>query len=398
MDSETDDHVAGRLFALLTGVYLGGGLLNSTVNLLVPRLKLMLGLDYAQALLVHLAYYSSYLLFALPVTLCAVRFGYMRAIAGGLCTIAAGNLLFAIAQGQRDYAFVLLSLLVMSAGVTFLQIAGAAVTRTFGSGTRMASRLTLLQAFNSVGTVAGPLIGAHFLLGTDDRSMTAAPFLFGAVAMLLLGVMMWANRSLPVEQPDPEPTIPRLPALLRERAMQIGALAIFVYVGAEVTIGTLAVSYLMQPDTVGLSAQTSGKLVSLYWAGAMIGRFAGAFAVRRIGARGLLAQAAIGAGVLLLVAVLVRGEAGSVALLAIGLCHSVMFPLIYTLALPPRTEDTAAASMILCMAVVGGAIVPMLTGLAADRIGLVPSLLVPGLCYAVIWAFAMGHGRLREAE
>jgi FHS family L-fucose permease-like MFS transporter len=391
-----DARVGDRLFRLLIGVYLGGGLLNSIVNLLVPRLRATLDLNYAQALCIHLAYYSSYLLFALPITIGSVRIGYMRAIAVGLAVTAAGCLAFIAAQGLRDFPLILLSLLVMSAGVTFLQIAGNAVTVTFGPASRMASRFTLLQAFNSFGTVLGPLIGAWFLLGHDGRRSPELPFLLGSVGMLALATTFFFHRRLlPVEVSNPI-SRPRFRALLAQRRMQAGIAAIFVYVGAEVTIGTLAVSYLMLNDTAGLSALTAGRLVSLYWAGAMTGRIAGAFVVRRIGAAPLLCAACVGAMLLLATAVVVRGEAGAVALLAIGLCHSVMFPLVFALALPEDTGDVPIASMLLCMAVVGGAVVPVVTGITADAIGLVPSLLVPGLCYGVILAFGLSRRRIAQ--
>ncbi|WBO21509.1 MFS transporter [Sphingomonas abietis] len=382
-----DDRVADRLFCLLLGVYGGGGLLNAIVNLLVPRLQITLGLDYAQALSVHLAYYSSYLLFALPITLWSIRIGAMRAITAGLAIMASGCLLFAVAQGQRDFAFVLTTLLVMSAGVTFLQISGNAVTTAFGGSVRMAPRFTLLQAFNSLGTVIGPLIGAWFLLGRAAAAAPVQPFLIGAVALLLLAAAFWAHRDL-LPRPRSSPLLwSGLGALVRRGRMQAAMGAIFAYVGAEVTIATLAVDYLMRPDTLGQSPLAAGRLVSLYWAGAMAGRFAGSYALRRIGIRHLLCAACIGAASLLVIAMTARGSVGGVALLAIGLCHSVMFPLIFTLALPAEDKDAALASMLLCMAVVGGAVIPVVTGLLADRIGLVPSLVVPGLCYGVIFAF-----------
>jgi FHS family L-fucose permease-like MFS transporter len=389
---QPDDRVADRLFRLLIGVYGGGGLLNSIVNLLVPRLRITIGLDYAQALCVHLAYYSSYLLFALPITLWSMRVGSMRAISVGLATMASGCALFALAQGHRDFGFVLMALLVISAGVTFLQISGNAITAAFGSHERIASRFTMLQAFNSLGTVIGPLIGAWFLLGDARKSAPALPFLAGAVALLLLGGAFWANRALlPVLRPEAPPWA-RMGAIVRMRRMRAGMTAIFAYVGAEVTIGTLAVDYLMLPDTAALTPPVAGRMVSLYWAGAMVGRFAGSFALRRIGIARLLCAAGAGALVLLASVILLRGPAGSVAVLAIGLCNSVMFPLIYTLALPDDEADTPIAAMLLCMAVVGGAVIPLATGLLADRIGLAPSLVVPGLCYGVIFAF--GRSRL----
>lgn len=383
-----DEARVERLFHLLIGVYLGGGVLNSIVNLLVPRLKMTLGLDYAQALCVHLAYYSSYLVFALPIALWSVRLGYMRAIAIGLATMAAGCLFFVVAQGQRSFGLVLASLLVMSSGVTFLQISGNAVTTAFGPSTRMASRFTLLQAFNSFGTVMGPLIGAWFLLGEGDAAAPLLPFAIGAGGLILLATAFWLHRGMLAQSRPHGRMLLRFGSVAGTGRMRFGALAIFVYVGAEVTIGTLAVSYLMLHDTVGLPAVTAGRLISLYWAGAMIGRFAGAFLLRRIGPVPILLVACVGAVALLAVAIAAQGLPGAVAILSIGLCNSVMFPLIYALALPDDEKDAPIAAMLLCMAVVGGAVIPVVTGLVADRIGLARSFLVPGLCYCVIFAFA----------
>jgi FHS family L-fucose permease-like MFS transporter len=383
-----DEARIDRLFHLLIGVYLGGGVLNSVVNLLVPRLKMTLGLDYAQALCVHLAYYSSYLIFALPIALWSVRLGYMRAIAIGLATMAAGCLFFVLAQGERSFSLVLASLLVMSSGVTFLQISGNAVTTVFGPSTRMASRFTLLQAFNSFGTVMGPLIGAWLLLGEGDAAAPLLPFAIGAGGLILLATTFWLNRDMLVQARSGGPMLHRLGAVGGTGRMRFGALAIFVYVGAEVTIGTLAVNYLMLRDTVGLSAVLAGRLISLYWAGAMIGRFVGAFLLRRIGPAPILLVASTGAVLLLAVSIFARGLPGAVAILAIGLCNSVIFPLVYALALPDEEADAPIAAMVLCMAVVGGAIIPVATGLVADRIGLARSFFVPVLCYCVIFAFA----------
>ena len=383
-----DETRADRLFRLLIGVYLGGGLLNSIVNLLVPRLKITMGLDYAQALCVHLAYYSSYLVFALPITLWSMRLGYMRAIAVGLATMAGGCLFFVVAQGERSFALVLAALLVMSSGVTFLQISGNAVTTAFGPSRRMAQRFTLLQAFNSFGTVMGPLIGSWFLLGQGNASAPLLPFAVGAGGLILLAAAFWGHRRMFARSAADGPLWPRLGIVAGSARMRFGALAIFVYVGAEVTIGTLAVNYLMLDGTVRLSAVTAGRMVSLYWAGAMIGRFAGAFALRRIGPAPILRGACMAALLLLLVAIVAQGVTGAVALLAIGLCHSVMFPLTYALALPDDAGDAPIAAMLLCMAVVGGAVIPLLTGVVADHVGLPHSFVVPALCYLVIFGFA----------
>jgi FHS family L-fucose permease-like MFS transporter len=393
MDSdraETSER-ARRLFPLLVGVYFAGGLITSMVSLLVPRLKLLLGLDYAQALSVHLAYYTSYLLFAAPIAVLTIRAGYLRAVTAGLAVMAIASLMLAAANGQRSFAGVLAALLALSSGVTFLQIAGNAVTTAIVPPERFAERLTLLQGFNSLGTVLGPLTGAWFLLGHyEGPVLPNIPFLASALALALLAFgFAGARHALPRLAAADAPALARLPVLLAAGRMRAGMAAIFVYVGAEVTIGTLAISYLMLPRSIGVSALAAGRLVSLYWAGAMIGRFAGAAMLRRIGAARLLLWAAGGAMLLVAGAIGLHGMGGAVAILAIGLCNSVMFPTIYALALPDGQEDTPLAAMLLCMAVVGGAIVPMVAGIVADAAGLATSLIVPGLCYLAIGGFAL---------
>jgi FHS family L-fucose permease-like MFS transporter len=388
----SDDDRSTRLFRLLIGVYLGGGLLNSIVSLLVPRLKITLGLDYHQALAVQLAYYASYLLFALPITFATARLGYMRAIAAGLALIAIACPTLAAAHAARHYPSVLMALLLLSAGVTVLQIAGNAVITAAPSLT-MTSRFTLLQAFNSLGTVLGPLVGSWFLLG-DWRGplVPAAPFLAIALGLLVLSIAFLHQRALLADTPVPAPpSLEGVGRLLRRRRTLAGIATIFAYVGAEVTVGTLAVNYLMLPGTVGASPLVAGRLVSLYWACAMLGRFGGAYLVRRISGQAMLALAGCGALLMLAIVIGVGGPAGAVAILLIGLFNSVIFPIGYALALPEGGKDGALAAMLLCMAVVGGAIIPTLTGYAADAFGLRPSFVVPGLCYLVIVVLALRH-------
>jgi FHS family L-fucose permease-like MFS transporter len=302
---------------------------------------------------------------------------------------------FAIAHANRHFPTVLLSLLMLSSGVTFLQIAGNAVTTRIASAQDMVWRFTLLQGFNSLGTVLGPLIGAWFLLGRFSGPLVPnLPFLISAVALAIMGLGFLARRdALPREKRRETPPLARLPVLLASPRMLAGTAAIFAYVGAEVTIGTLAISYLMQPGSIGVSPLAAGRLVSLYWAGAMIGRFAGAAMLRSIAPARLLAAVAIGAALLVCAAIGLPGLVGAIAILSVGLCNAVMFPTIYALALPDAEEDVPLAAMLLCMAVVGGAIVPVLTGFLADRIGLVDALILPGACYIAILGFALYRWR-----
>jgi MFS transporter, FHS family, L-fucose permease len=377
----------GRLFALMLGVFLGGGLLNSVEALLVPRLRLEWSLDYAQALLVQLAYYASYLVFAVPATLLAERAGAMRAIAAGLAVMAAGCLAFVLAFAAHLFPAMLAALLAVSAGVTVLQIACNGVMATHGDRDRAAARFTLLQGFNSLGTVLGPLAAAWFLLGGGGGVSPLLPFIAFAAGFALLALAFAGHRDL-LGRSVAAPRHGRVWRLLGERRVLAGAAAIFAYVGAEVTLGTLCVNYLMLPDRGALAPVAAGQRASLYWLGAMVGRFAGAWVLRTFSPVALLAAASLLAMALTGLAIFPTGSLGAAALLGVGLANSIMFPTIFGLAMPTRAEDVPAASMLMCMAVVGGALVPVLTGLVADRLTLSASLVVPLLCYGAILLFA----------
>ena len=387
---------ATRLFRLSIGVFFIGGFLSSTISLFVPRMTLVYGLDYVQALLIQFAFHMSYLLFAVPIALAIIAMGYMRSAATGLAVMAASCGLFLWAHGLHSYAMILFSLLALSAGITFLQIAANTVVAVVGNAEGAAHRLNLLQAFNSVGTVIGPLVAAQYVLGnpatTGIRAIVeiAPPFVFAILLLTALAATFFLNRSLLDRSKQADMAGARLdwPVLLRNRRLVAGAVGIFVYAGAEVAIGALLVNYLVMPNVFAAAPVTAARMVSLYWGGAMLGRIAGAYAMKRVRPAVLLMQAAIGAAVLTGVAASVEGMIGGVALLAVGLCNSIMYPTIYVLALPEDSKLATPGGTLLCMAVVGGAIVPMLTGALADQVGLAASLALPALCYLFIAAFA----------
>lgn len=391
-----------RLFGLSVGVFFLGGFLTSIVSLLVPRLRLTMGFGYAEASIVQLAFHSSYLLFALPITFALVRLGYMRAIAIGLGVMTVACLGFALALGSRRFALLLLALLLLSAGITFLQIAANTVVTVVGSPAGAASRLTLLQGFNSVGTVAGPVIGAGFILGAGGGGGAIAspdiPFLLSALPLAALALAFLRWRDLLPRAAAAQPAPRELRNIVRDRPLFTGTAAMFAYVGAEVTIGSLLTSYLMLPTTLGAGAVTAGRMVGLYWGSAMIGRFAGAYALARIRPARLLLAVALGAVALTLAATTLHGAVAAAALIVVGLMNAVMYPTIYALALPADAARAPIASMWLCMAVVGGAVVPVLTGVAADAVGLARAIALPALCYAGIALFARDRDRDRVRD
>jgi len=395
-ESRDSEAVAKRLFRISIGVFFIGGFLSSAVSLLVPQLKLMLALDYRSALLIQLAFHSSYLLFAVPIALAIIRIGYMRSAAIGLTVMAGSCMLFLWAHGLHSYATVLFSLLALSAGITFLQIAANTVVTVVGNAEGAAFRLNLLQAFNSVGTVVGPAAAAQYVLG-DPRTTgvsavveIAPPFLFAISILTVLALAFYFSRDLLArsQQADIAGARLNLSALLRNRRLVGGAIAIFLYVGAEVAISALLVNYLVTPRVFDIAPVSAARLVSLYWGGAMIGRLVGAYMMRRIRPTILLLLASIGAASLAGIAIILQGTIGGVALLAVGLCNSIMYPTIYVLALPEDPKLATPGGTLLCMAVVGGAVIPMLTGALADQVGLTASLGLPALCYLFIAAYA----------
>jgi len=390
-----NDTDANRLFRLLIGVFFIGGFLTSVVSLVVPRLKLVLDLDYTQALLVQLAFHVSYLLFAVPITITVVGVGYMRAIAAGLAVMMAGCLAFVTADFARDFALILAALLLLSAGITVLQIAANTVVTIVGAAASAAARLTLLQGFNSLGTVVGPLIAAPLLLakpiGTAQPVATILPFMLSATVLAFLSLMFFRRRALLPRAAASRTNghlLEQLPGVWRDRRLRAGTAAMFAYVGAEVTIGTLLTNFLMQSGVLGLAPVAAGRLVSLYWGGAMLGRFAGAALLGRVAPALLLTLSASGAASLTVIAIAMHGPVAAAALLAVGLCNAVMYPTIYALALPAEADAVPLGSMLLCMAVVGGAVIPVATGVAADAVGLGAALTLPALCYTGILAFA----------
>lgn len=388
---------ARRLFSLSIGVFFIGGFLSSLVNLFVPRLTLLYGLGYTQALLVQLAFHLSYLVFAVPIGIAIVRLGYMRSAATGLAVMAAATLFLLAAHGVHSYALILAALLTLSAGITVLQIAANTVVAVVGGGGDAAFRLTFLQAFNSIGTVVAPLAAAPFVLdataprdGPAAAEAIAPPFLAAAAVLIVLAIAFALWRNLLNRTPEAETTGRAIDwrALAGNRRLVAGAAAIFAYVGAEVAIGALLANYLAEPAVLGASPIAAARLVSLYWAGAMLGRAAGAFVMRRVAPAQLLALAALGAVALTAMAATMQGPAGAVALIGVGLCNSIMYPTIYVLALPRDPALATPGATLLCMAVVGGAIVPLLTGVIADGAGLAAALALPALCYLAIAAFA----------
>lgn len=365
------------------------------VDTLVPKLKALFTLSYTEVMLTQFSFFLAYFIMSLPAGALLARIGYVRAIICGLAIMACGCLLFIPATQLGIYPIFLLALFVMASGITMLQIAANPLVALLSEPQRSHSRLNLAQAFNSLGTAVGPWIGAIFILGNSTLQTNTSgriaeahalqrPFVAIAIGLIVLASIFsfFRNNIIHAERK----TAPASSGwkLLKQPRLSFGVLSMFVYVGAEVSIGSLLINYLMQEKTLMLAAVTAGKLISVYWGGAMIGRFIGSFVLKRVTAGAVLCACAFAAVILATISAISSGLLAAITILAVGLCNSIMFPTIFTLAIERSGSDTPRASAIVCVAIVGGAIVPVLTGFAADKLGLSLALLVPALCYVII--------------
>ncbi|AMU93822.1 glucose transporter [Sphingopyxis terrae subsp. terrae NBRC 15098] len=415
-DAGTEAYVdAPELRLFVMGLFFIFGGITSLNDVIIPKLKELFTLNYTQAMLVQFCFFTAYLLIGIPGAKLVKKIGYMRGAVAGLLTMMVGCLLFIPASQNATYGLFLLALFVLASGVVIVQVVANPLISLLGKPETAHSRLTFAQAFNSLGTTLFPVAGSTLILGglakvsadqlsgaeldayrTSESLAIVHGYLGIAVALAVVAATVWMFRKrLKGERHEASAAFAGFDLLRRPR-FGFGALCIFLYVGAEVSIGSLIVSYLMQGHVLALQEQAAGKLIGLYWGGAMAGRFIGSAVMRVISPGKLLAWVAVGAIALILVSTSTTGALSGYSLLAIGLMNAIMFPTIFSLAsekLGPRAAD---GSGIINIAIFGGAVVPLATGAIADLTGhLGLALLLPAACYAVIAAF--GHYARRPA-
>lgn len=376
---------------------------------LVPHLKAVFDMNYFQAALIQFVFFGAYFVLAIPASWLIERAGYKYAIVVGLAIMGAGCLVFLPASSVPSYPFFLTALFVLASGITILQVAANPYVAVLGPERLASSRLNLTQALNSFGTFIGPYLGSVFILSRskignaatgavvslqdrlDDARAVQTPYLIIALVLFALALAFMVLR-LPQIPTQPRTAEEAQDSIFRHRLLVLGFGAIFVYVGAEVTIGSFMVSYITQPQISQMTVAEAGKYVSFYWGGAMVGRLIGAFAMQYIRPSRLLTVNALGAIALIILSVMTHGAVAMWAMLAVGLCNSIMFPTIFTLGIRGLGPLTGRGSGALVMAIVGGAIVPPLMGVLADTIGLGLSYALPGVCYIYILFFATQSG------
>ncbi|HLY58429.1 MAG TPA: glucose/galactose MFS transporter [Stellaceae bacterium] len=400
---------AGRTgdFVAVTTLFFAWGFITSTIDPLVTAVRTLFSLSYTESMLTQFAFFTAYGIVSLPGAIIVARLRYGGAIVASLLAMLAGALFIPVATGLDTYGLVLAALFVVGAGITVLQVAANPLAAALGPPEGSHFRLTLSQAFNSLGTVLGPIMASTVMLrggvfgdhaGSAERAQSFGnvdtAFLGMAAMILVLALFMGRvrkrlDRAAPVGGSGAS-----VWTALGSRWALLGAAAIFLYVGAEVSIGSSMINFLSQRDVLGIPVDRAGQLLGVfYWGGAMVGRFAGSMVLRRVPAPLALTVVASVATLLCLTVTQAAGGVAAVAALAVGTMNAIMFPTIFTVTLERSTAPTAATSGLLCMAIVGGAVLPVMFGRIADLADLHAAFFVPMTAYAVISLIAFAARR-----
>lgn len=386
---------------VLTTLFFMMGFITCMNDILIPHLKDIFDLTYVQAMLIQFCFFTAYAIMSIPMGYLVVKIGYKNGVISGFVLTAIGCLLFYPAAGSHSYATFLGALFILASGVTLLQVAGNPYVTLLSKPGKESATLTLVQAFNSLGTTIAPQIGAFLILADATQTVSKAeqissvqiPYLGLAGLLIILAVFVKMIR-LPdankIAEEESEHNHDGKHSVWQYRHLIFGAAGIFCYVGAEVSIGSLLVNVLGYLK--GLDHASAAKYLSFYWGGAMVGRFLGSAIMAKIAPNRYLAFNATAAVALLGVTMLVGKASADIAmwaLLAIGFFNSIMFPTIFSLATKGLGRFTSSASGVLCTAIVGGAVVPVVQGWAADTYGLMISFVVSAICYVYIVFFAI---------
>lgn len=411
-----------RAMTVAAVVFFSFGFLTCLNDVISPHLKSIFFLDYSQMQNVPFYFFSSYFVFSYPSGKLVEKLGYKKATVVGLLVMALGALGFLPAAQFASFPMFLAALVVLAGGMTIVQVAINPYVTVIGPPQTAASRLNLAQAFNSVGTFIAPLIGTWLILRNakpplsteqahtltllqqqlyraEQASTVRVPYLIialglGLLALALALIKLRTATGVSQHTQDFRPgafaeALSKPDSIWRHPWLLCGALGIFVYVGAEVSIGNLLVSYMGLPQIAGLPAATAGYFLMVYWGGAMVGRFIGSAILQKVRTGLLLGFAAIGALALVVISLFTTGHVAMGTLLAVGVCNSIMFPSIFTLGIQDLGPLTSKGSSLLIASILGGAIVPKLQGILANRIGLQPSFILPVICYVYVAIFGI---------
>ena len=403
----------GLAFAYVTTLFFAWGFATSLIDPLIAAVRRVFDLSFTEAFLTTFAWFIAYGVASLPAAAVLARLGYSRAILAALATMVAGCLIVPLSTMADWYPGILIALFVIASGVTLLQVAANPLVAELGAKKSSHLRLTLSQAFNSLGTTIGPWLGSHVLLtggvfaagavvtvATRGESMRAIDLAFlalGGFFAMVAAFIFSARKQINAAAPVTDAAGSNFLTAFRSPWAIFGAVAIFIYVGSEVAIGSLMTNFLASESILNRPLEEAGKLVALYWGGAMVGRFVGTLLLRFIPAGWLLAMCTVAAGILCFVVIQTGGTTAAYAALSIGLFNSIMFPTIFTLTLERSSAPTSATSGLLVFGIIGGAVLPLLAGRIADGAGgvLNPAFWVPLLGYVALTVFAIAAARTK---
>jgi FHS family L-fucose permease-like MFS transporter len=395
--------------SVVTALFFMWGFVTCLNDILIPHLKSIFDLNYAEVMLVQFAFFSSYFVFSFPAGKIIDYFGYSKTMVAGLITMGIGAIAFVPAASAPSFPLFLGALITLAAGMTLLQTAANPYVAVLGPPETASSRLNLAQAFNSLGTTLAPAFGSRLILGgvagavaaevlktyspqqlqvyrASQAASVKTPYIIISITLFVLAIILAFYRLPAIPQAEPHGEVHD--SIWRYRHLVLGAIAIFVYVGAEVAIGSLMANYLNHSEIGNLSLADAAHMLQYYWGGAMVGRFVGAALLQKIPTNRLLAIHAVLACALVLISTFTSGNVAMWSMLAVGLFNSIMFPAIFTLGIAGLGPLTGEGSALLVAAIVGGAIVPELQGVLADRVGLHLSFLLPAICYVYIALYA----------
>jgi FHS family L-fucose permease-like MFS transporter len=411
--------------AMVTALFFIWGFCTVLNDAAIPHLQNIFGLNYVQAGLVQFSFFISYFIFAQPAGKLIEWVGYQRTMVIGLITMGVGALVFLPAASRVSYAIFLVAEVILAAGITILQVAANPYVTILGPPSTASSRLNFTQAFNTLGDTVAPYVGGALILGgagaAEAKKVNMAQLQGAALTafrveqassfkltygMIAIVVIVLALAIAIYKFPRLELTRDFRPANLaiaqdsiwHHPHLYLGAIGIFIYCGAEVSIGTYGVKYIADPHVAGVPLALGAKLLAFYWGGMMVGRFVGSALMQRIAANKLLAWSGAGAAVLVLCSLLSTGHVAEVTILSVGLFNSIMFPTIFTLAVAELGPLTSRGSGLLVQAIVGAAFIPLISGLLADHLGIHASLIPPLLCYLFVIYYGWRGYRIAPDE
>ncbi|MGF7149336.1 FHS family L-fucose permease-like MFS transporter [Sphingomonas zeicaulis] len=398
----------GPALALLASLFFMWGFITVINNTLLPHLRSVFDLSYTQTTLIESVWFIAYFVASIPSAKLIERVGYQKSLVIGLLIMAAGALGMTLAASLPSYGVTLVMLFVIASGITLLQVAANPYVAVIGPAETSSSRLNLVQAMNSAGTMLAPLFGAYLILGRSkggtaeagavltqaerlaDAQSVVLPYVLVAVVLVVLAVVI-ARFPLPAMGSATSRVAKEerhKHSLWKHRNLVFGIPAIFIYLIAEIGVANLFVNFVSQPDIANLTHEQAGRYLTFLWGGMMVGRFVGSALMQRIDAGIVLAAFSIGAFVVMLVTVFTTGPIAMWALILVGLFHSIMFPTIFTLGIKGLGPLTEEGSGLLIMAIAGGALV-VVQGWLADEYGLQTSFWLTAVCELYVLFYAL---------